>query len=48
MVLKLKFFDGLKAVEMAKRLGISEGRVSQLLRTALTKLEKLYLSGAVQ
>ena len=48
MVLKLKFFEELTGVEIAKRLGISEGRVSQLSRTALTKLEKLYLSGAVQ
>ena len=48
MVLKLKFFEELTGVEIAKRLGISEGRVSQLARAALTKLEKLYLSGAVQ
>lgn len=46
MVLKMKFFEELKAVEIAKRLGISEGRVSQLLRLALTKLKKLYLLGA--
>ena len=43
IVLKSKFFDELKAVEIAKRLGISEGRVSQLYRSALTKLEKAYL-----
>lgn len=48
MVLKMKFFEELKAVEIAKRLGISKGRVSQLSRSALTKLEKLYLSGAIQ
>ena len=43
MVLKLKFFEELTGVEIAKRLNISEGRVSQLSRTALAKLEKLYL-----
>ena len=43
IVLKLKIFEQLKAVEIAKRLGISEGRVSQLYRRALTKLEKAYL-----
>ena len=42
-VLKMKFFDKLKAVEIAKRLGISQGRVSQLSQRALTKLEKVYL-----
>lgn len=47
-VLKMKFFEELKAVEIAKRLGISKGRVSQLSRSALTKLEKAYLSGATQ
>ena len=43
IVVKLKIFEQLKAVEIAKRLGISEGRVSQLYRSALTKLEKAYL-----
>ena len=47
-VLKLKFFEGLKAVEIAKRLGISQGRVSQLARLALTKLKQLYLFGALR
>ena len=47
-VLNLKFFEGLKAVEIAKRLGISEGRVSQVARLALTKLKRLYLFGAVR
>ena len=42
-VVKLKFFEELKAVEIASRLGISPGRVSQLMRLALTKLKKLYL-----
>ena len=47
-VLKLKFFEELKAVEVAKRLGISQGRVSQLSRLALTKLKQLYLFGAIR
>ena len=47
-VLKLKFFEELKAVEIAKRLGISEGRVSQLSRLALTKMKRLYLFSAVR
>ncbi|MYE88414.1 sigma-70 family RNA polymerase sigma factor [Candidatus Poribacteria bacterium] len=48
MVLKLKFFEELTGVEIAKRLDISEGRASQLSRIALTKLEKLYLSRSIQ
>ena len=47
MVLEMKFFKNLKAVEIAKRLGISQGRVSQLSRLALSKLKKLYLFGAI-
>ena len=47
-VMKLKFFEELKAVEIAKRLGISPGRVSQLARLALTKLKQLYLFGALR
>ena len=47
-VLKLKFFEELKAVEIAKRLGISQGRVSQLSRRAVTKLKQLYLFGAIR
>ena len=43
MVLKLKFFKGCKAVDIAKQLGISEGRVSQLSSSALAKLKKAYL-----
>ena len=43
MVLKLKFFEELTGVEIAKRLGISKGRVSQLTRAALDKLKKSYL-----
>ncbi|MYE89079.1 sigma-70 family RNA polymerase sigma factor [Candidatus Poribacteria bacterium] len=47
LVLKLRFFEERKAVEVAKQLGISQGRVSQLFRSALTKLKKLYLFGAI-
>ena len=47
MVLKMKFFEELTGVEIAKRLGISEGRVSQLLRFSLIKLKQLYLSEAI-
>ncbi len=42
-VLRLKYFEESKGVEIAKQLSISEGRVSQLLKTALTKLQKAYL-----
>ena len=45
MVLKLKFFKGCKAVDIAKKLGISEGRVSQLSSSALAKLKKVYPLG---
>lgn len=44
MVVRLKFFEELTGVEIAKTLGISEGRVSQLSRRALAKLERAYLS----
>lgn len=44
-VVRMKFYDGLKAVEIADRLGLSEGRISQLSRKALAKLGKAYLSG---
>jgi len=42
-VLKLKYFKDYTGVEIAKALGMSEGRVSQLTSTALTKLKKAYL-----
>lgn len=48
VVLKLRFFEERKAVEVSKQLGISEGRVSQLFRSALTKLKKLYLFGVIE
>ena len=47
-VVEMKFYDGLKAVEIADRLGVSEGRVSQLSRKALAKLGKAYLFGISQ
>ena len=47
-VVDMKFYQGLKAVEIAKRLGLSEGRISQLSRTALAKLGKAYLFGITQ
>lgn len=47
-IVKMKFYQGLKAVEIAKRIGLSQGRVSQLSRTALAKLSKAYLFGTTQ
>lgn len=47
-VVELKFYQGLKAVEIAKRIGVSEGRVSQLHRSAIAKLTKAYLFGITQ
>ncbi len=44
-VVKMKFYEGIRAVEIAKRLGLSEGRISQLSRKALAKLGKAYLFG---
>ena len=44
-VVRMKFYEGLKAVEIADRLGLSEGRISQLSRKALAKLGKAYLFG---
>ena len=41
-VIELKFFEEQKGVEIAKTLGISEGRVSQLSQTALKKVGKAY------
>jgi len=42
-VIELKFFEEQKQVEIAETLGISEGRVSQLSKTALEKVGKSYL-----
>lgn len=41
-VIELKFLEEQKQVEIAKILGISEGRVSQLSKTALEKIGKAY------
>lgn len=40
LVLKLKFFEAKKSVEIAKILDVSEARVSQLISTTLAKLRK--------
>ncbi len=42
-VLEMKFFEERSGVEIAKYLGISKGRVSQILKTALEKVKKAYL-----
>ena len=47
-VLKLKFFEGLKSVEIAEVLGVTKGRVSQMTHTALAKLKKAYLNASEQ
>ena len=47
-VLKLKFSEGLKSVEIAEVLGVTKGRVSQLSRAALAKLKKAYLNASEQ
>ncbi len=41
-VIQLKFFDEQKGATIANTLGISEGRVSQLTKTALAKVGKAY------
>ncbi len=42
-VLEMKYFEERSGVEIAKALGISKGRVSQILKTALEKVKKAYL-----
>lgn len=42
-VLELKYFQDLTGAEIAKTLGMSEGRVSQLTKTGLEKAGKAYL-----
>lgn len=42
-VLQLKYFEYCRGVEIADALGVSGGRVSQLMKSALTKLKKAYL-----
>lgn len=41
-VIELKFFEERSGVEVAKTLGVSEGRVSQLSKSALEKVGKAY------
>ena len=43
LVVRLKFFEEKKGVEIAKILDVSEARVSQLTHTALAKFRKIYL-----
>ena len=42
-VLKLKYFACCSGVEIADALAVSEGRVSQITKSALVKLKKVYL-----
>ena len=42
-VLEMKYFEECSGVEIAKALGISKGRVSQIMKTALEKVKKAYL-----
>lgn len=44
-VLEMKFYEERSGVEIAKALGISKGRVSQITKTALEKVKKAYLLG---
>ena len=46
--LELKFFKGKKGVEIAEVLGVTKGRVSQLIHTACAKLKKAYLNASQQ
>ena len=46
--LALKFFEGKKGVEIAEVLGVTKGRVSQLINTACAKLKKGYLNASQQ
>lgn len=46
--LVLKFFEGKKGDEIAKILGVTKGRVSQLINTACVKLKKGYLNASQQ
>ena len=40
---RLKYFHDYTGVRIAKALGVSKGRVSQLMKTALSKLKNVYL-----
>ena len=46
MVLELRFFEEKKGVEIAEVLGVTKGRVSQLINTACAKLKKGYLNAS--
>ena len=46
--LTLKFFEGKKGGEIAQVLGVTKGRVSQLINTACVKLKKGYLNAHQQ
>lgn len=48
VVLELRFFEEKKGVEIAKVLGVTKGRVSQLINTACVKLKKGYLNAHQQ
>ncbi len=48
LALKLKFFEGLKGIEIAEVLGVTKGRVSQLINATLVKLKKAYLNTSQQ
>lgn len=47
-VLKLRFFEEKKGVEIAEVLGVTKGRVSQLINIACAKLKKGYLNASQQ
>ena len=44
-VLEMKYLEECSGVEIAKALGISKSRVSQIMKTALEKVKKAYLLG---
>lgn len=43
-VIEMKFFEECRGVDVAEKIGISEGRVTQLTQSALAKLGKAYLA----
>ena len=43
-VIEMKFFEELNGVQIAERLDVSEGRVTQITQSALAKLGKAYIS----
>ena len=40
---RLKYFQDYTGARIAKALGVSKGRVSQIIKTALSKLKNVYL-----